>query len=320
MTVSTHLARRAMLCLLAAAISLLPGESAGQGEEIEEEIGELASEPRLGLGWRVRGGAVHQFNSSLDDGGEFDATRAVFEAGARYAFAEGNSVGVSMGYSFDGYGFSDGVRIDGVAPWDDVHTLRFSAPIFWEPTPDWMLLAIPNLRMAAEEPEDWGDALAGGAILGFSYRFNDRLRLGPGIGITSEIEEDVNVFPVILLEWRVTDRLRFETGEGLGATRGPGLLASYELADDWQVSLGFRRDKQRFRLDDRGGAPGGVGEDTSYPVLAGLTWGPVFARLSLIVGAEFGGELRIEDSRGKRIAKTTYDPAAFLGFTFRLFL
>ena len=65
---------------------------------------------------------------------------------------------------------------------------------------------------------------------------------------------------------------------------------------------------------------GGIGEDRSFPLIAGLTWGPSYARLSLVAGAEFAGELRLEDSRGRRIAKSEYDPAPFIGFTFRLYL
>lgn len=272
---------------------------------------------RTGLGFEVRGGVVHQFESSIDDGGRFDVTRGLVDLGVRYAFSEGTSVGVSVGYAIDDYDFSSGANIGGRTPWDEVQTLRLSIPMFWRPDPDWSFLAIPNLRAAAERTSDWDDGLQGGAILGFSYRFSESLSLGPGIGFTSELEGDEDVFPVLLIDWRVTDRLRVETGRGLGASRGPGVLASYTLSDDWEASLGFRRDKARFRLRGVGGADGGVGEDRSFPVFAGLTWGRPWAQVSVLAGVEFGGELRIENSRGQRLARSDYDPAPFLGLTAR---
>jgi hypothetical protein len=271
------------------------------------------SDRQLGWGWSVRGGVVHQFDGDVDEGGSFDATRATVDGSVRYAFSEGTFVGVSAGYGYDHYGFSGDARIGGLSPWDQVQNFRVALPLFWEPTPDWQILAIPRLRMTTEEPEDWSDGLTGGAILGFSYRFSDSLRIGPGVGFTTELEESVNVFPILIVDWQVTDRFRIETGRSLGATRGPGLLASYDIARNWTASAGFRRERLRFRLKD-----GGVGEDSSFPVVAGITWGPPFAQLSLFAGVEVGGELRLEDSRGNTLAKSDYDPAAIVGLNFLL--
>ena len=271
------------------------------------------SDRQLGWGWGVRGDVVHQFDSDLDGGGNYDATRATLDGSVRYAFSEGTFVGVSAGYGYDDYGFSGDARIGDLSPWSQVHRFRAALPLFWEPTPDWQILAIPRLRMTAEEPDDWGDGLTGGAIVGFSYRFTENLRIGPGFGFTTELEESVNFFPILIVDWKITDRLRIETGRNIGSTRGPGLLASYEIAKHWTASFGFRREKLRFRLAD-----GGVGEDSSFPVMAGATWGPPYAQLSLYAGVEVGGELRLEDARGSTLAKSDYDPAAILGLNFRL--
>jgi hypothetical protein len=301
-----------------AAAAVLAGASLAGAQEARAQVTspspmQAQSDRQLGWGWTVRGGAVHQFGADVDDGGSFDATRATLDGSVRYAFSEGTFVGLSAGYGYDHYGFSGDARIGGLSPWDQVHNVRLSLPLFWEPTPDWQILAIPRLRMTAEEPEDLGDGLTGGAILGFSYRFSDRLRVGPGFGFTTELEESLDFFPILVVDWQVTDRLRIETGRSLGTTRGPGLLASYEIAKNWRASVGFRREKLRFRLGD-----GGVGEDRSFPVVAGITWGPPYAELSLFAGAELGGELRLEDSDGNTLAESDYDPAAIVGLNFRL--
>jgi hypothetical protein len=275
-------------------------------------------EPRTGLGFRVRGGAVHSLDAQLDGGGKFDTTRAVLEASIRYAFTETSFIGVSAGYSWDGYGFSSGAQIGGQEPWDQIHTMRFSIPMFYDVTDRWRVLGIPIARLTAERTSSWSDGFTGGGIFGFSYRFGDRLRIGPGIGVLSELADDPTIFPVIVIDWQVTDRFRVETGRGLGATEGPGLLASYEFLPWLKTSLGFRYEKLRFRLESNQNAKGNIGEDQSFPVLAGVIFGYPFAELTVIAGTKFGGKLRIEDPDGNRLAESSYDPSFTIGATFQL--
>ena len=71
----------------------------------------------------------------------------------------------------------------------------------------------------------------------------------------------------------------------------------------------------RFRLDDQGIAPDGVGQDESTPpfsMRASLQINPSL-RVEAIAGAVFGGMLRLEDEDGNRIEEQDYDIAPFLG-------
>lgn len=316
-------ARRALAVVSTlAALSIVVGAEADLVDATDPSPLEEAGRggPRLGLGWRVQGGAIHQFESSIDGGGKVSTTRAVFEVGARWAFTEKDSVGLAVAYALDDYAFTQGAQIAGLSPWNDVHALRISAPIFFEPRKGWEVLTIPTFRMSAERAQDWGNAISGGLIAGFSYKFGDRLKIGPGFGVIAEVEDDVDVFPVILIDWRIRENLWLETGGGLGATRGPGVLLNWEPRKWWRFSAGFRREKYRFRLSPNASIPGGVGEESSFPILGGVTFGPVWAQASLIVGVEVGGELQIDDARGRKIAESDFDPAPFVGFTFRLYL
>jgi hypothetical protein len=293
---------------------------AARAAHAEERPAESAFEsrripPEEGLGYRIRAGAIHQFDTGLSGGGSVQVTRAFGDLGARYVFSEGTSVGLSVGYAYDDYDFSPGVQIGGQSPWTQVNSLRISAPTFWEVHPDWRLLLIPVLRMSAERVGDWGGAISGGGIAGFSYRVNNRLRIGPGVGVLSEIEDDPTIFPVIVVDWRPTDKLRVETGRGLGATTGPGLLASYEISRLWQLWLGFRYERFRFRLGGEGDSQRGVGEDRSFPIYTGLRFGLPFVHVSVVGGVELGGRLRIQDNEGRTLATRDYDPAPFVGVT-----
>lgn len=276
--------------------------------------------PPLGLNFRVRGGSTYQFPAKLKNGsGDFTASRTVIDVGARYGFTRDFSVIASLSYEFSPYDFADSVQIGGVAPWKEIHSLRASLPIFWKPAPKWFLLFVPILRFQAEDVASWDDAVSGGGIVSFSYKFTDSLRVGPGIGVLSEIEDTPTVFPVLLIDWQVTERFALTTGRGLGASTGPGLVALYEFRKYWTANLGFRFERTRFRLAGDSGSPGGVGEDEGFPVFATLQVGPRYAYLALLAGARFRGQLRLEDASGDVIAESRYKPAAFVGFAGQIF-
>ena len=75
----------------------------------------------------------------------------------------------------------------------------------------------------------------------------------------------------------------------------------------------------RFRLDDKGSAPDGVGEDRSVPVYLSATYSHGRdLQISAIGGVELNGELRLEDSQGRRLARDNYETAPFLGATFNV--
>jgi hypothetical protein len=177
---------------------------------------------------------------------------------------------------------------------------------------------LPSVRSAVENGADLKDGDTIGAIVGASYKFSDSLSLGPGLGVFSQLEERPRVFPVVFVDWKLTDTLRVRTGRGLGASQGPGLSLEWRPIPALDLGLEVRYEKFRFRLDDTGVASGGVGQDRSLPVALSANY--KFSRalsLALTGGVEFAGNLRLEDKGGNKLASTDYDPAPFLGFTFR---
>ena len=121
------------------------------------------------------------------------------------------------------------------------------------------------------------------------------------------------------MDWRITDRISLRTGRGFASTRGPGLSLVWDASERWSFSLGGRYEKERFRLDDDGIAPDGIGQETSVPLYLGITrsFGPT-ASFSVIAGAKMGGRLRLEDDYGDLLEQSDYDTAPFAGATFDL--
>ena len=269
-------------------------------------------------GWSsiVRGGAVYQFDSDLDEGGSFSSSRFNIEVGQNYAWSRRDTVTLALGYSYDAYDFSDG-EPDGIAsgsPWEDIHTLSISSPLRMGIGDKWTAFFIPSLRSTGESGADFSKTITGGGFTGVSYRFSDRLTIGPGIGAFTQLEDSTTVFPVLIINWKITDKFSLETGGGQAATLGPGLTLSYRPNPKLRIAVGGRYEKLRFRLEKDG-----VGEDSSFPIFASCTYNiNRKALVSLVGGVETGGELRLEDSKGHSILEESYDPGIFSGMTFRM--
>ena len=267
----------------------------------------------------ARGGYVYQFQSDIDDdGGNFRVNRLVADAGIAYALDYRRRLSFALGYGLSDYDFSGAEGFAGLRPWRHVDTFGLSASAIWGIDQQWTVFIIPSLKFSAERGAALDQALSGGGFVGFSYRFSKRLTIGPGIGVITQLEDDPSIFPVLIINWQITDRLTLETGRGLGATLGPGLSLSWKANDQLSLSVGGRFERLRFRLDDDGARRSidGIGDDRSFPLFAGATYhfSPQ-VRASLVGGVKLGGEVRLEDKDGDLITKGDYKHAGFLGLT-----
>jgi len=298
-----------------------PAVSAAGTAAVLLVAGQAAAQP-AGVGaWRtqLQGGAVHQFDTDLDEGGSFSVDRAFVHTGLSYAFSRRDSVGVAVGYGYDGYDFdAGGSGLAALDPWGSVNDFRLTIPLRAGIGDNLDLFAAPAVNWRAESGADQGDAMTAGATVGAIWRFSEDLRLGAGFGAFSEIEDDATFFPILLIDWQITESFSLETGQGVGATRGPGLTLNWTGLDKWRFSLGARYETWRFRLDDSGPAPEGVGEEKAIPVYLQASYDVIPpVRLGLVAGLDVGGTLQLEDEDGRELEKEDFDPTPFFGFSFR---
>jgi hypothetical protein len=266
--------------------------------------------------FRVEAGAVHQFESDLDSAGSVSINRAFGRATLGYGFGPRTSIGLSLGAGVWDYDFSGGANLGGGEPWSTVRDYRISVPMRFGVSDTITAFVIPSLRFDAESGASMDDGRTEGVLAGAAWRFTPSLSIGPGVGVFTTLEDDVTVFPILLLDWDVTERLNIGTGGGLGATQGPGLNATYRVTDALTIGLGARYEDLEFRLDDSGPAPDGIGSESGVPVYATATYTPnPRVSVSVIGGVEFGGELTLSDSAGREIDSRDVDPAPFLGLS-----
>jgi len=269
-----------------------------------------------GLDWTLQAGAVHQFEASLDSGGDMSASRFFASGGVGKRFGRWR-LGATLGYGETDYSFTGSTGFGGLDPWDRVRNLRVSVPIQYFANDSWTLYAIPSLRFNAESGASLDDGKSGGVLAGAAYRVNDSLTIGPGFGVFNEIEDDTSFFPILIIDWKISDTLSLETGRGFAATRGPGLQLRWNYSQNWQFLLGGRYEKTRFRLDDKGPTSGGVGQDKSVPLFAQAEYRiDKDVSFNLIGGAETAASLRLEGAAGQLISSSDLSTAPFIGATF----
>ncbi len=269
------------------------------------------ADARPSAGWRNTLTAAYawQGTSDLNEGGDFRVDRGVVEFRTSTRIGRQWFGGLSISYGEDRYRFNE--TAGSFSPWQDIRTLQFGLPLRYLVNDRWVLFALPVLRYAAEDGASLSDGREYGLIAGASYRFSDRLSIGPGLGVFNGIGSEEDLFPVLFVNWRMTDTLSLETGRGLAATRGPGLALKWRPLDRWEFGIAARYEKYRFRLAD---SAGNIGQDKSVPIIATAGWraGPVL-RITALAGVEASGVLRLENRDGAFVADQSYSTAPIAG-------
>lgn len=271
--------------------------------------------PSTGWSTSVQGGAIHAFETNMKGGGGFSVNRYYMEGGLNHLFREDRMVSFSVGYGQDDYDFS------GLAsgPWNNIDNYRTSMFARWGLNDKWTLFAAPSVRSYVETGVSLDDGLTAAIFGGASCRVGDRLTVGPGLGVVGQLEDRPLYFPVIIVDWKITDRLSLGTGGGLAATAGPGVKLSYDASKHWKYGLGARYESKRFRLDQSGIAPNGVGEDENIPLTGGISY-QFYPGTSIegLFGYNFGGKLSLADRDGNDVSSTDYDATFVMGLVGRI--
>lgn len=264
-------------------------------------------------GFSASAATSYQFKSNLDGGGDVSVSRLTLGVGGTRPLSDRAGLLTRLTYNRDEYDFSNLNAFPGGKPWQHVNSLGLTLRLDYRLDDHWSLGAGPTFAYAGEDGANFGDSLQYGGIAGAVYRVNPDLMVGFGAGVFYRLEETV-ITPTLLISWKITDRLRLGNSYRLGLTGPAGLELSYKLDENWEVAGGGGARSSRFRLDKEGSAPGGVGENHSWPVYARISRkiGPVL-HLDLYGGAAFAGKMVLQDSRGNDIRSVDYKTAPIMG-------
>lgn len=268
--------------------------------------------------FKVDGGAAHQSEVDLDDAdGAFSVDRWFFSAGVDYGWSMRDSIGISVGAGNSDYDFSEDTDFGGGAPWGEIEDSRVSLTGRFGFGETGSMIIVPSLRQYSEDGASSSDSQTYGLLAAAFWRLSDTLTIGPGLGVFSRLEDSTRVFPILAIDWDISERWNLSTGRGLAASQGPGLTLSYQINPAWSLGLTGRYEEIEFRLDRDGETPNGIGRDESLPLVlsARLEPSPKIS-LSMFMGVELGGTLTLMDEDGVEISESDYDPAALFGAVF----
>ncbi len=275
---------------------------------------------RIPVGTTVPSGGVsayYVFETGLDQGGDFSVTGLLGSLDVLHQFTPAFAAGVSLRYGYEDWDFAGTPGAFRDTPWGDIHRPSVGFVFTYAPNDDLRFLAVPTVQWAYEQGASTGDALKGGAIFAATRKFSPTLSLGFGIGVFDELEK-TRVFPFVLLDWQINERLRLGNPFRAGPAGGAGLELAYKFDDAWEVAAGGTWRSYRFRLDRDGPYPDGIGESRGVPLFLRTSYSVTRdARLDFLAGVLVGGKLIVSDSNGNDIAEDDHDAAPIVGITLR---
>ena len=302
---------RGWVALATVALVLLLPLALALAQDAEETLGEEALPKRRVVG---EAGYAYQGKADIDGGGDLRVNR--FDVGilGRADLHERlrwtNTFFFSVNdYDFGGGGFSTG------DPWGTILTMRLVTKLRYQISDQWGVFGGGVFMVSPETGADWGDSFTGGGLVGVDFRHSKTLFVSLGVAVVSQIEDDVSVTPSVILNWLPHERWAVRIGAvpASGGAAAAGEVA-YRVAKPIEIGVGLLYNQRRFRLDDSGPAPDGVGEDNNMLLRLRLGWNitPQIS-LALLGGVALGGEVKLDDRNGNRINKQDYDPAPYIG-------
>lgn len=256
-------------------------------------------------GWRVtlEPYGRHAFDADLDDGGSVAVSRAGVDLFVDKPFSEGTFGRLKVMAEYSHYDF-DGVG--GTALLDDGLTVEIRPSLSTYFSPDLGVYGGLILGAGGDPDADLGDALYYGGYIGFNYQITPGVWIGTGVGVQTELEDDLLFVPLFTLDLKLTDRLTL-SADGLS-----GRL-TYEIDEEWDLFLDARYEYRQFRLDDDALVPDGVLRDQVVPISLGVTWKPTDAlSLTAAGGVTAWRNLEVREEDENELASTDTDTAGFV--------
>ena len=264
---------------------------------------------------------INQFQTNMNRGGSFSMVDGAAYLNLLKPVSQQTLVGLTIRYDYQNWSWKnlESYGLDGRSPWKSIDSSALGINFTHRITPEWQASIVPTIEYSGESGAKFSDSLTYGAILSASKRFSPDLRLGFGTGVFRQIDA-TKVFPYILVDWKITDRLNLNNPLPAGPAGGAGLELTYSVTPQFKLSAGGTYRSYRFRLNTNGPYADGVGQNTVFPLFARFTY--AFDRSTAldlygIVGV--GGKISATGSSTGQEFNTAYKnaPAIALSFTKR---
>jgi hypothetical protein len=279
---------------------------------VDQEVEPLGQSDEYSASFSIEGGWVWQLQSDLTDtaAGRFTHDRGHIQLRSRIPLRDDLELLLGVRQQRDNFGFSDMV----LDPWGSINTTQFGAALQWQATQRWRIFGGGMAKWSSESNASFSSGFEGGGVFGAAYAFSEKLVLGGGIGAQSQLEDDVLIYPIIIVEWQIAERFHLSTSLTSGWANQTGAELIYAVNDTVDVGVSAVFDYQRFRLSDDGPSSGGVGVVEALPVsfFVSIDVSPQ-ASVTAFMGVNVYGRLKVTDAGGNNVWVSDHDPAPVLG-------
>ncbi len=261
--------------------------------------------------------ALGQFDTDLDSGGNFGWYGAYATGSVLRQFTPQFAAGITLRYDYEQWRFGNPTAFGGQAPWSNVNRPQVGASAVFSPADGWRIVLAPSVEWAYENGADTADATIYGAVAIASRTFSPSLTLGIGAAVYRQLYE-TKAFPFLAIDWKIDDRWRLSNPLPAGPGGGAGLELSYKVSDAWETGFGGAYRSYRFRLDQAGPTPDGIGEQRMIPLFLRISrLLDRQSRLDFYAAALVNGRLSVKNPEGNDISSEDYATAPVLGVTFQ---
>ena len=266
------------------------------------------AEPRF----KVAGGFMQQFNTGLNTGGNYAASRAYGAFSSRSRLTDNMNLDVGVAYEFDHYEFH-GTSF-GLGSTLNTETLSITPRFTVALDRHWAVGGAPILQMSGVSEADAGQTITGGGIANFRYAFDEDHVLGLGVLAKGLLGSGVLVVPAPLVDWKVAEGLRISNIRAPEANPFVGLEIEQELGGQFDAAFGGAWQFRQSRLDDSGADANYIFQESNTAIYGRLEWHPTNAfRLDFVVGSALYSRVKTLDGGGTTVTSTGGNPSLLLG-------
>lgn len=281
-----------------------PETAADQGQD-------KAAMPMSGP-FKVAGGFLQQFDTGLNSGGNYAASRAYGAFSRRLGLTSNMNLDLAVGYEFGHYEFH-GTTL-GLGSTLNAEALsvvpRFTVAL----DEHWAVGGAPILQMAGQTTADASQTITGGGLANFRYAFDRDHVLGLGVLAKGLLGSGVIVVPAPLVDWKIAEGLRISNIRAPEANPFVGLEIEQELSKEFDVGFGGAWEFRQYRLDDAGADANFIFQESNTTIYGRLEWRPMEQlRVDFVVGSAVYSRLKTLDGGGDTMTSTGGDPALVLG-------
>ena len=281
-----------------------PDAAADQGQD-------KAAMPSSGP-FKVAGGFIQQFDTGLNTGGNYAASRAYASFSRRLGLTSNMNLDIGVGYEFDHYEFHG--TAFGLGSTLNAEALSVTPRFTVALDRHWAVGGAPILQMAGQTTADAGKTITGGGLANFRYAFDEDHVLGLGVLAKGLLGSGVIVVPAPLVDWKVAEGTRISNIRGPEANPFVGLEIEHELGSQVDVALGGAWEFRQSRLDDSGADADWIFQESNTSIYGRVEWRPMTnLRLDFVAGSALYSRVKTLDGGGSTMTSTGANPALILG-------